>query len=203
MNQISLPVTHPGFQHLRRNGKLLHFIAALLILIHAIQHYREPNNNLWYSGCLILIAADILILVFALRNLVYEWPRINLFFRSLEGLFFLGIGTQALLDQHWYTGVIHLVFMLAYGWLFYCEMQSRHAEHLIIFHTGIEIPALPENLFIPWSAISSLQVQYHSIDITTTSRQQYHFELTQNLQFDELDQIHEFRRHYLGIPAIA
>lgn len=202
MNQIPLPVVHPGFQHLRRNGKLLHAMAALLILFHALQHFREPNNSLLYSGCLVLIAIDILILVFTLRNLVYEWPRINLFFRLLECLFFLGIGTQALIDHLYYTGIIHFLFMGAYLWLFYCEIQSRHAEQLILFHTGIEIPALPENHFISWSAIARLTPTYHSIEIVTNSQQHYRFELTRNLQFEELDQIHEFRRHYLGVSAI-
>ena len=201
MDQLPIPVVHPAFQHLRRNGKFLHLIAALLIIFHAAQHFQQTNNNPVYTGCLFLIALDILILVFSIRNLVYEWPRLNLFFRFLECLFFLGIGIQAILDQHWYTGLIHLIFMGSYSWLLYCENRARNAEHLILLHTGIEIPALPDSHFIQWSAIASIEANYHSIEISTTQRQFFKFELTRNLQFEELDQIHEFRRHYLGVQV--
>lgn len=201
MDLIPIPVVHPAFQHLRRNGKFLHLVAAILIILHAAQHFRQPNNDLLYTSCLFLIAIDILILVFSIRNLVYEWPRLNLFFRVLEWLFFLGIGIQALVDQKWYTGIIHLIFMVSYGWLFYCEMRARRAEHLILMHTGIEIPGLPENQFVQWSGISSVNASYHFIEIITTKQQNFRFELTRNLQFEELDQIHEFRRHYLGVET--
>lgn len=201
MDLIPIPVVHPAFQHLRRNGKFLHFVAAILIILHAAQHLRQSNHDLLYTSCLFLIAIDILILVFSIRNLVYEWPRLNLFFRVLEWLFFLGIGIQALVDQKWYTGIIHLIFMVSYGWLFYCEMRARRAEHLILMHTGIEIPGLPENQFVQWSGISSVNASYHFIEIITTKQQNFRFELTRNLQFEELDQIHEFRRHYLGVET--
>ena len=48
------------------------------------------------------------------------------------------------------------------------------------------------------SQISSIEATYSSITIHTSLDKSYHFDLQRNLQFEELDQIHEFCRHYLG-----
>ena len=97
MNSLALPIVHPAFQNLKRSGKLLHLTAAALILIHAITHVIQPGGSYIYSGCLFLIAVDILILVFAAKNILEELPKVNLFFRFVEFVFFLGIGLDLLL----------------------------------------------------------------------------------------------------------
>ena len=198
MNSLSLPVVHPAFQNLKRSGRLLHLVAAGLILAHAISHFRKPDTDPLYSGCLVFIALDIIILVLAFRNVLKDLPKVNLFFRSIEILFFIGIGIAMFFESNWVTGSLHIGLSVAYAFLLYCERKLKTEECIAIFHTGVSIPALPDNKFLLWSRINRIEARYDSLIIDVSSNKCYQFELQHNLAFEELDQIHEFCRHYLG-----
>jgi len=197
MNSLNLPVIHPGFESLKRSGRLLHFVAAGLILTHAITHLQQPHSSPLYLGCLFLMAVDILILVFAGQNILTDMPRVNLFFRGVEFLFFLGIGLIAIFTARYLIGTVHLLLCIAYCYLLYCEMKVNTREFVGIHHTGISIPSLPEAKFFIWSQVDKIEARYDSIIINTTETS-FQFDLRENLAFDEMDQIHEFCRYYLG-----
>lgn len=203
MNSLTLPVIHPAFQNLKRNGRWLHLIAGGLIVIHAFSHYRQPNPSPVYLSCLLLIALDIFILVFAVRNLLTDLPRVNLFFRIVEALFFLIISAEMFLHNQWLIGSTHLLLFLACSYLFYCEKKLTKEEYVGIYHTGVNIPSLPESRFLLWSQINAIEATYDTIVIHTSNHGSYEFQLTQNLQFEELDRIQEFRSHYLGLRLEA
>lgn len=198
MNSLNLPVVHPAFQKLKRSGRILHLAAGCLILVHAISHFSEPHTSPIYLGCLLLIAVDIFILVFATKNLLVDMPKINLFFRLVEIVFFIGIGVTMFVEKKWMPGGIHTLLSIAYIYLFYCEKRLNTEECLAIFHTGVSVPAMPESRFLLWAHINGIEAQYDCITITTSQDRVYRFDLRQNLAFEELDQIHEFCRHYLG-----
>jgi hypothetical protein len=198
MNSLALPVVHPAFQKLKRSGPLLHLTAGALILIHGISHIGEPHSSPVYLGCLFLIAVDIFILVLAVKNLVVEMPRVNLFFRLVEIIFFVGIGVTMFVQRHWTTGASHIVLSIAYLYLYYCEKRLHKEEFVAIFHSGVSVPALPGSKFFIWTHIEDIDARYDSITINTSLNKSYTFDLRQNLAFEELDQIHEFCRHYLG-----
>jgi len=197
MNSLALPVVHPAFQKLKRAGRFLHLAAGGLILVHAISHFREPHSSPLYLGCLFFMAVDIFILVMAGKNIAADLPLVNLFFRLVEVVFFLGIGLVLCSDGRWIVGVGHLVMCFAYVYLFWCEKKVLSAELVAIHHTGISIPALPQSHFIIWSNVNLIEAQYDSITIELSGDRSYRFDLQKNLQFEELDQIHEFCRHYL------
>jgi hypothetical protein len=198
MNSLSLPVVHPSFQKLKHAGRLLHLTAGGLILVHAISHFNQPQSSPIYLGCLVLMALDIFILVLAGKNILTDMPRVNLFFRLAEILFFLGIGITLLVESKWAMGSLHLVLSVVYSYLFYCEKKLNSEEHVAIHHTGISVPALPESKFLLWSHINGVDARYDCITINTSFNKSYEFDLRKNLAFEELDQIHEFCRHYLG-----
>jgi hypothetical protein len=198
MNSLALPVVHPAFQKLKRSGRFFHLTAGALILVHGISHLREPHFSPVYLGCLFLIAVDIFILVLAGKNLVVDMPRVNLFFRLVEVIFFTGIGVTMFVQSRWLTGGIHIVLSIAYIYLFYCEKRLHKEEFVAIFHSGVSVPALPESKFFIWTHIEDIDARYDSITISTSLNKSYTFDLRKNLAFEELDQIHEFCRHYLG-----
>jgi hypothetical protein len=198
MNSLALPVVHPAFQKLKRSGRLFHLTAGALILVHGISHLSQPHSNPLYLGCLFLIAVDIFILVLAVKNLVVDMPRVNLFFRLVEIFFFVGIGVTMLVAKNWLAGATHLVLSIAYIYLFYCEKRLHKEEFVAIFHSGVSVPALPESKFFIWTHIQHIDARYDSITINTSLNKSYTFDLRKNLAFEELDQIHEFCRHYLG-----
>ncbi|MET0243252.1 MAG: hypothetical protein ABW174_07280 [Flavitalea sp.] len=197
MNSLALPIVHPAFQNLKRSGKLLHTTAAVLILIHAFTHVLQPGGSYIYFGCLFLIAVDIFLLVFVAKNILDELPKVNLFFRFLEFVFFLGIGLHQLIRENWLNGAVHLLLSIVFIYLFFLEKKAGNTEYVALHHTGITIPALPESKFLIWSHISHIDAKYDMITIDTSNDKTYHFDLRHNLQFEELDQIHEFCRHYL------
>jgi hypothetical protein len=115
----------------------------------------------------------------------------------VEIIFFLGIGITCCLTGEWLIGAGHILMSLAYVYLFWCEKKMLNTEYVALHHTGITIPALPDSRFFIWSNIDHIDAQYDSITIAASGDKSYHFDLRQNLQFEELDQIHEFCRHYL------
>ncbi|MGN6418548.1 MAG: hypothetical protein ACTHMC_13720 [Pseudobacter sp.] len=198
MNSLSLPVVHPDFQKLKRSGRFLHLAAAGFILLHAITHAVSDHSNYFYLGCLLLVAVDILILVFAGSNILKSMPKVNLFFRLVEFFFFLGIGINMILEGTWIFGMVHILLSAAYFYLFYLEKQLLTEEYVALHHSGVSIPDLPEQKFFIWTNINGINARYDSITVQTSFDKSYHFELRRNLEFEELDQIHEFCRHYLG-----
>lgn len=197
MDSLALPVVHPAFQKLKRAGRFLHIAAAGLILVHALSHINQPDSSPVYLGCLFFMAVDILILAVAGKNVAADMPVVNLFFRVVEIIFFLGIGIACFLSSEWWTGGGHILMTLAYVYLFRCEKRMLTTEYVALHHTGITIPALPDSHFLIWSHVDHIEAQYDSITIAASDKKSYHFDLRSNLQFEELDQIHEFCRHYL------
>jgi hypothetical protein len=198
MDSISLPVVHPAFEKLKRSGSWLHVVAALMILTHAMSHFQRHESPTLYFWCQLIISLDILILVGAGRELLRQLPRVNLFFRVVEIIFFLLIGWMMLLERNWVTAGVHLSLSVAYAYLFYCEKSFRSEELLSFHHIGITVPGLPESQFFLWTHINDIEAFYDSIHIRTSGDKDLSFELRKNLDFAELEKIHEFCRHYLG-----
>jgi hypothetical protein len=198
MDSISLPVVSPTFERLKRHGVWLHTLAGILILAHAISHFRSESTHTLYFWCLLIISLDIFLLVLAGRDLLRQLPRVNLFFRLVEIIFFFGIGVLMIIEGNELTGIVHFLLAIGYGYLFYCENALRQTEKLSFHHTGITIPGLPEDRFLYWTHINNVNATYDTIDISTAEQQDLRFDLRVNLRFDELEHIQAFCRHYLG-----
>ena len=199
MDSISLPIVHPAFERLKRSGRGLHFMAGLFIAGHALSHANQKELSPVYFWCQLIIALDIFILVFAGKNLLVHMPKLNLFFRLSEALFFLGIAIVMGSTGKWGTSAIHFGLGIAYGYLFYCERKAGGQQWLSLHHIGVTVPGIPENKFFLWSNINLLDAHYHYIHIETSFHRNFDFDLRKNLSFEELEQIHEFCRHYLTL----
>ena len=197
MESLCLPVIHPAIQKLKLSGSWLHLLAGLLILIHALSHLNGSGIHPVFLWCQVLIALDIIILVFAGRGLLASAPRINLFFRLEEVVFFAGIGIIMMGAGAYFSGIFHFCLSLSYLYLCYCERLAAKNEVLCFYHTGITLPGIPRHTFMIWTHINRVEAYYDSIRIETSSRQVYHFGFRKNLDYQELEQIHEFCRHYL------
>ena len=198
MDSISLPVVAPRFDKLKRTSGWLHLLAGALILAHAVSHFRSEETHNLYFWCQLLISLDIFLLVLVGRNILAEMPRLNLLFRLIEGIFFLGIGILMLIEGNIPSGAFHLLLSIAYGYLFYCERAFRSEETLSIHHTGISIPDLPESRFLHWTHINAVRTTYDSVEISTAEPKELRFNFRTNLRFDELEKIQNFCQFYLG-----
>jgi hypothetical protein len=198
MDTLSLPVVHPASEKLKRNGAWLHVSAGLLIITHAFSHFNQPESSLVYFWCQLIISLDIFILVLAGKDALYQLPRVNLFFRVVEITFFLVIGLMMLLQGKAITSIIHIALGIVYCYLFYCEKKLLEEKLLSFHHIGVTIPGMPESKFLLWTHINDVKANYDSILITTSEEESIVYDLRKNLDFVELEQIHEFCRHYLG-----
>jgi hypothetical protein len=201
MNSLAISIVHPAFENIKRLGRFLHLIAGLIILSNAIAEGLQPHLNHLYFWCQLIIGLDIIIMVFTNRNLVQELPLINSIFRLLESLVFLGAAVLSFSQGNGVMGILSIAISIAYGYLFYCERKTTAVEIVAFHHTGITISGIPSTKFFIWSHINAVEARYDSIIITTSHNKVFQFDLRKNLQFDELDQIHEFCRHYLGTAS--
>lgn len=201
MNALAITIVHPAYENLKRRGRFLHFIAALLILANALHQLGQPKLNHLYFWCQLIVSIDILIVIFTNRNLVQELPKMNAIFRFIECVIFFGAAAILVTEQNWIMCTVLILVGVAYSYLLYCEQKIGSAELVKFNHIGITISGLPQSEFFLWSRINDIDIRYDSITILTSENKQMHFPLRQNLQFAELDQIHEFCRHYLKRDA--
>jgi hypothetical protein len=197
MDSISFPVIAPRVDRLKRTGSRLHLLAGGVILAHAISHFRGETTHTLYFWCLLIISLDIFLLVFIGRELLLQMPKVNLLFRFIEIVFFLGIGTLMFLEGSPATGLFHLLLGIAYGYLYYCERIFGHDETLSIHHTGITIPDVPEARFLYWTHVNKIVATYDGIDIVTAGDKPLRFQFRNNLNFEELEQVQAFCHFYL------
>jgi len=198
MDSISLPVVAPAFERLKKNGARLHTLAAILLLAHAISHFRGESTHTLYFWCLLFISLDIFLLVLAGREVLQQLPKLNLFFRLVEILFFFGIGVLMIVEGFEITGIVHFLLCIGYGYLFYCERALQKTETLSFFHIGILVPGLPDNRLLYWTHVNGVKAGYDHIDIATSNQENLKYDLRINLDYDQLEHIKAFCRHYLG-----
>ena len=197
MSPIAVSIIHPGFQNVKKAGRLLHLLAALLIIANAVAYYRSPDANRFYFWSQLIVAIDILILTLAGKDLLNESPRFNLFFRMTEAIVFTTFCILLLAGRDWLAGIIQAGIAFAYFYLFYYERKYSYAERISFQHLGVNIPGFPQDVFIPWVEIEKLETGYQEFRLTTRNNKQYHFPFKRTLSMDELQSVQEYCHYYL------
>jgi hypothetical protein len=197
--QYSLQIVHPAFELLKRSARVLHFIAASIILINALHLLQVHNGNKLLCYTQMIIAVDIFLLVFLGGVLLIEAPKLNLIFRMIEVLTLFGISLTLMSDGHNWLGMVHLLVSAGYLFLFYREWRVIRSEAVDIRQTGITVPNFVKDAEISWNEIKTIIPKYHSIIIETILNKKIEFNLRKNLKIDELEQIDDFcRKHMVG-----
>lgn len=197
--QYTLPVVHPAFELLKRSARVLHFIAASVILVNAIHILQAHDGNKVLCYTQMIIAADIFLLVFFGGVVLIEAPRLNLIFRLIETLTLFGIAVTLYGDGHFWFALLHGVASVGYLFLFYREWRVIRSEAVDIKATGISFPNFVKDAEIGWNEIKNIVPQYHSILIETLRNQKIEFDLRHNLKIDELQQIDDFCKKHLVV----
>ena len=197
-SQYSLPVVHPAFELLKRSARILHFIAASVILANALFELQANDGNTILAYTQLVIAADVYLLIFLGGPLLIVAPRLNLVFRFIEALTLLGIGATLAGDGFGWLALVHALMGAGYGFLFYREWRVIHSEAVDIKATGITLPNFVKDAEIGWNEIKTIIPKYHSIIIETFRHKRISFQLRNNLKIEELEQIDDFCQKHLG-----
>ena len=197
--QYSLQIIHPAFELLKRSARVLHFIAASIILINALHLLQVHNGNKLLCYTQMIIALDIFLLVFLGGVLLVEAPKLNLIFRLFEVCTLFGISLTLMKDGHSWFGVVHLIASAGYLFLFYREWRVIRSEAVDISQTGIRVPNFVKDAEISWNEVKNIIPRYHSIIIETLRHKTIEFSLRKNLKIDELEQIDDFCRKHLMV----
>jgi hypothetical protein len=132
-----------------------------------------------------MIAADILILFFAGKDILHETPGFNHFFRMAESIVFLTFAILLLYDQEWIAGIIEIIIAFFYGYIFYVERKSFSFERISIQHLGIHVPGFPFDRFIPWIEINRIEADHQDFIIFLRyTGKKYHFSLPHHLKLE-------------------
>ena len=196
-NQYSLQIIHPAFELLKRSARILHFIAASVILIAALHLLEVHHGNKIICYMQMVIAADIFMLVFFGGVLLVELPRLNFLFRLIETLTLVGISITLFDDNHMWFGIMNLLTAAGYLFLFYREWRVLRSEAVDIKQTGISVPNFIKDVEISWNEVKAIIPKYHSIIIETVVNKKIAFDLRKNLNIDELEQIDDFCRKHM------
>ena len=198
MSPIAVDIINPRIQSLREAGRPLHLLAAILIFANAFLYFQLPGSSKIYFWSQLIVAADILILFFAGKELLRESPGFNLFFRLAESIVFLTFAILLLYEQQWTGGMIQASIAVLYIYLFYCEKKSDAAERISIQHLGINLPGIFADRFIPWIEINRIEADHKEFIIhLRTGNKQFQYTLTHHLRLEELEIIQSYCRHYL------
>ena len=196
-NQYTLPVVHPAFELLKRSARILHFIAASIILVNALFELKADQGNPLLSYMQLVIAADVYLLIFGGGSLLVVAPRLNLIFRFIEAVTLTGIAGVLITDGNGWYGFILLMASSGYFFLFYREWRVIHSEAVDIKPTGITLPNFLKDAEIGWNEIKTIVPKYQSIFIETLRNRKIRFQLRNNLKIEELQQIDEFCQKHL------
>lgn len=194
----SLSVIHPAFELLKRSARILHFIAAAAILANAVHEWRAGDMNIIFPITQLIIAADIIILVFFTGNMLTDAPKMNLIFRFIESLVLLGIGFNLAADGSGWFALLHFIASFGYFFLLHREVRVLKRETVSIKATGVTPPDLIKDAEIGWQDIKTIIPKYHSIIIETLRNKRMEYNLRRNLKIDELDQINDFCKKHLA-----
>ena len=197
-NQYSLPVVHPAFELLKRSARILHFIAASVILASALFELKADDGHQLMAYTQLVIAADIYLLIFLGGPILVVAPRLNLIFRVIEALTILGIGATLAMDGLGWLAFAHVLMGAGYAFLFYREWRVIHSEAVDIKPTGITLPNFVKDAEIGWNEVKAIMPKYHSIIIETLRNKRISFQLRSNLKIEELEQIDDFCQKHMG-----
>lgn len=197
MSPIAVSVIHPDFQQVKKAGRPLHLLAAILIIANAFLYVQLPDANRFYFWAQLLIAADILILIVAGKDLVSDSPKFNLFFRLAEVIVFSTFCVLLLLRQDWIAGLIQALIAGAFTYLLYNEKKAIDKERISIQHLGVNIPGIPNDLFIPWVEITDVKITQNEIVLNTRSGRTYRYELNCKLCTEDFEIIDQYKGFYL------
>ena len=191
---LSVSIVHPAYSNLKKISPILHFLAGTVFLAAATYEFRMDNRITAF--CEIVIGIDVIALAF-MRGFAEESTRLNATFRLIEVLVFGGLAILAGLDQAWITAVLMTLATGMYYYVFHCERKIINSERVAVHHLGVTISNFPKDKELDWEQIQELEALPHSITIHTTRNKTLRFEFQKAIAFDELEQIHEFCRHYL------
>lgn len=191
---LSVSIVHPAYSNLKKISPILHFLAGTVFLAAATYEFRMDNRITAF--CEIVIAIDVITVAF-MRGFAEESTRLNATFRLIEVLVFGGLTILAFLDQSWATTVLLALATCMYYYVFHCERKIINTERVSVHHLGVTISNFPKDKELDWEQISQLEALPHSITIRTFRDKTLRFEFQKAIAFAELEQIHEFCRHYL------
>jgi hypothetical protein len=190
--KYSLAIIHPSLELLKNLCRLLHLIAAIFIAINALHQLAAHEGGKIICYTQLVIAADILILVFFGAGIFIATPKIAVLFRVIEAFTFMGIFLTLVTDGHPLFGVINFLLSIVYGFIAYREWRIANAETIDLLPNGIHFPNFLSDAKINWLHIKKVVANYNSILIETVQDKKMEFELRNNLKIEELQQINDF-----------
>jgi hypothetical protein len=191
-SRYSLPIIHPSFELLKMASRLLHFMAAAFIATNAVHQLAAHEGGRLICYTQLVIAADILILVFFGAGILSALPRVGVLFRLIEAITFLGMWLTLTNGSHPWLGAAHALLAALYFFICQREWRISVSEAIEIKPNGITVPHFIRDADIRWLHIKKVVAGYNSIIIETVRDKKVRFQLRSNLKIEELEQINDF-----------
>jgi hypothetical protein len=191
MATYSIPIYFEPFERQKKAAKLIHLLAAFLMIANAWGDFNQPTPNLIFT--VIQITGALLTITFIAtgRKWLGNTSSGHRLFRILEALIFLYAA--------WYffekmnlqmMGFLQILAAIGLLMLFITEKNIFSATFVTINEKGISTPGNIKNRFMPWSSIDNMLIKNDYVSINTIHNHFIQFEtriVLSELEMDEMN----------------
>ncbi len=199
-----IPIFFEPFNKQKTAARLLHLLAAFLMIANAWGDYKQPTPNLLFV--IIQVAGAILVMLFA-------FPGIKLFSKnaSTNALFRL-VEAGILFHAAWYfyrmnmsfMSLLQLIAAIGLIFLFFTERKIFAPCFIMIDEKGIHTPNNFGTRIIEWKDVENMMIKNDFISINTKQNQFIQYETGVVLSELEMDEMNAFSRdQFAGKPSAS
>ncbi|HMO32064.1 MAG TPA: PH domain-containing protein [Lacibacter sp.] len=195
MTTYTIPVFYEPLERQRKAARVLHLLAAFLMIANAWGDFNQPTPN--YVFVLVQLSAAVLVLLFAFlgKKIFPNHGGTNSVFRLLE--------VVVLLQATWYFfTVMHLNFMatlqvIAAGGLLLLYFSERilfQDPVVRISDKGIDLPGGFRRKHLAWTDVENMRIRNDYISINTKQNRFIQLETGTTLGELQMDEMNAFCR---------
>lgn len=197
MPSYSIPIRFEPFERQKKAARLVHFLAAFLMLANAWGDFNQPTPNLLFT--VVQIAGSLITLVYAFAGKKILGTSRNGLFRIMEALIFVFAAWYFYSKMNLHLmGLLQILAAVGLIMLFITERTIFTPTVVTIDEKGITTPNNIKNRFMPWASIDNMLIKNDFVSINTIHNHFIQYETNVMLSELQMDEMNAFcRRHFV------
>lgn len=193
MVTYTIPIYYEPFEKQKKAAKLLHLLAAFLMIANAWGNFHQPTPSLLFVLVQISVALLTFLFVVTGTKIFPQTTLSNTIFRLTQAFALIYASFYFFQAMHLnFMGILQLSGSIGLFLLLYSERSLYQPSTIVIDSTGVRAPANFGKRLIEWSNIENMRIRNDYISINTRQNQFVQFETNAVLSELEMDQMNAF-----------